>query len=286
MPRGLIHASVLALAAGIAAVAQAGEDPVRGYLRSHPDAAEEDLLSIAPGDDLSRVLAVLHNPEAGFGATRVRVHEIGRAGVRRLEADDVARAAEQSGGGWLVDLEQRCATPRTVHTPLTWLLLQGGRVVAFDLQTYGRGCTPETPVFEASDHAALRDVGAWLFRPAGRGRFRYGALLYDEWHDAFAAPTREAALSLLQEEADRHSADARAVLRLAVVLDASGQRERAARLLERAARLDPDWRLPLDDLRALHAMQGDRAAVARIDERLRALSHDVASPPAGMPALR
>jgi hypothetical protein len=283
VPRGLIAAVVGALLLALTPVGYAQDDAVRAWLATHPGVAEEDLLAISPGDDLDRVLIVLSNPDAGFSPLRVRVREAVAGGLREWSAAEVADAAHAGRGTFLVEITPRCDRPG--EDPGGWVYLREGRAVAFDVQSFGRGCRPEAPGFEASDHAALRDVGSWLYRPAGRGRFRYGALIFDEWNEAFAAPTREAMLSLLQQEADRNPGDARAQQRLAVALDAVSQRDRARALLERAAMLDPVWRLPLENLRALHALRGERASVARIDERLRAIDDKVA-PAVSAPALR
>lgn len=286
MPRGLIAATAAALLLAVATAAHAQGDALRAWLATHPGVAEEDLLSVSPGDDLGRVLVVLANADAGFSPRRMRVREAVAGGLREWSAAELADAAEPPHAGrgtFLVEITPRCASED--DGPGGWVYLREGRTVAFDLQSFGRGCRPDAPVFEASDHDALRDVGSWLYRPAGRGRFRYGALVFDEWHDAFAAPTRESMLALLQEDADRNPGDARAQQRLAVALDTVSQRDRARALLERAALLDPAWRLPLENLRALHALRGDRKALARIDDRLRALG-ERAAPAVSAPALR
>jgi len=283
VPRGLIAAALaLSLAAGADAAGAA--DPWKVYQDRHPGLAEEDLLDVARGDDLPRVLAILHNPDAGFGPTRVRVRDLG--GGRVLAQDDVlAPNAAPATGPVLVDVTQSCDTEGAARgTGFTsWIFLRDDRVVAWDLQSYGAACRPEPRSFDALDHAAMREVGVALFRPAERGPFRYGVLAYDEWDDAFAAPTRTATLSLLQQRADASPGDARAQQRLAVGLQAASDREGARRALERAADLDPTWRLPLENLVALYALAGDREGVSRVERRLSELG--VAAPPPG-PATR
>ncbi len=256
---------------------------MRTYVATHPGVGDDDLLGVSLGDDLERVLVVLRNPDAGFSPIHLRVRESRAGGLEEWPRDEIERRANEARGTLLIDFESRCGRPN--ESPGGWVHLRDGRTDAFDLQSFANGCRPETSSFETRDHAALREVGSWLYRPIGHGRFRYGALTFDHWHDAFAAPTQQATLSLLQQEVDRNPGDARARQWLAVVLDAGAQRRRAQEMLERAALLDPDWRLPLENLRVLHALQGDRPAVVKLDDRLRAL--DGRSRPAvSAPALR
>jgi hypothetical protein len=270
----------VALALVLVAGAASASDPYQAYRAAHPGLAEEDLLDVERGDDLARVLAVLHNPDAGVGPQRLRVRELGRGGGRSLDvASLLVPGAAPAKGVVLVDLKQACDKSTTGDTGFTsWLYLRDDRLVAWDLETYGPACRPAPRSAEALDHDALRDVGATLFRPAGRGAFRYGVLAYDEWDDAFAAPTRTATLSLLQQEADAAPADARAQQRLAVGLQAAGDRERARRALERAAALDPAWRMPVENLVTVLALSGDRDALAAAEKRLAELK--TTSPPA------
>jgi len=276
--RGL-SAAALALALVVGAGTARASDPYRAYRDAHPGLAEEDLLDVERGDDLARVLAVLHNPDAGVGPRRLRVRELGRGGGRPLDVDTLlAPGAGPESGVVLVDLAQTCDTSAAGDAGFTsWLYLRNDRLVAWDLETYGPACRPAPRSVDALDHDALRDVGATLFRPAGRGPFRYGVLAYDEWDDAFAAPTRTAMLSLLQQEADTAPKDARAQQRLAVGLQAAGDRDGARRALERAVALDPGWRLPAENLVTVLSLSGDRAALADAEKRLAEL--DVASPP-------
>ena len=55
-----------------------------------------------------------------------------------------------------------------------------------------RDCVREAPLVEASSHAVMRVVGSGLFRPARRGPFRYGPLLYEQWDEAVAECHRTA----------------------------------------------------------------------------------------------
>lgn len=280
MSRGLIAAALaLALVAGVDATgAASATDPWTVYQERHPDLPEEDLLDVARGDDLARVLAILHNPDADFGPTRVRVRELGKGGGRELAAGELlAPEAAAVAGPVLVDLTQSCDAAAGAHGFTSWIFLREDRVAAWDLQSYGAGCRAEPRSFDALDHDAMREVGVALFRPAGRGPFRYGVLAYDEWNDAFAAPTRTATLSLLQQRADAAPRDARAQQHLAVGLQAASDRAGARRALERAAALDPSWRLPLENLLALYALAGDREAVSQIERRL--AEPGVAAPP-------
>lgn len=300
MSRALI-AAALALAWAAHAGSALADDPYRAYRAAHPALAEEDLLDVARGDDLARVLAVVHNPDARIAPERVRVRELGRGGGRAVGIDEaLAPGGALASGAVLVDLTQACDTiagagaaakasaerrtgPASASGGASgpdftsWLYLRGGRLVAWDLESYGPGCRAAARSVEALDHDALREVGATLFRPAGRGPFRYGVLAYDEWDDAFAAPTRTATLTLLQQGADAAPADARAQQRLAVGLQAAGDREGARRALERAMALAPSWRLPAENLVAVLGLSGDREALARAERRLAELG--VASPP-------
>ncbi|HVP31326.1 MAG TPA: hypothetical protein VMW35_19425 [Myxococcota bacterium] len=270
MPRGLIVRALL-LAGLVGAAPARAADPWQSYLSAHPRLAEEDLLGVSAGDDLARVLAVLYNPDAGFGPKRVRVRALGRGGARELAPDAaIAPGGAPSDGALLVDVTQACdaAAASRENGFTSWLYLRQDRLVAWDLQGYGPGCRPEPRTFAALDHDAMREVGDRLFRPAGRGPFRYGVLAYDEWDDAFAAPTRAAMLTLLQQQVDADPRDARRQQHLAVGLQANGERRGARRALERAAELDPTWRLPLENLVAVLALEGDQEALARAEQRL------------------
>ena len=59
-----------------AAAETGGADPFRAYLESHPGTSEEDLLDVAPGDPLDRVLAVVHHPDLGVDPEETSLHRI------------------------------------------------------------------------------------------------------------------------------------------------------------------------------------------------------------------
>jgi tetratricopeptide (TPR) repeat protein len=120
---------------------------------------------------------------------------------------------------------------------------------------------------EASDHAAMQRVGQAVFRPLRRGSFRYGPLAYQEWDDAFAAPTQVAMVSRLKASVAARPDDAHAHNRLAVALFAVGEREAAIAALRRAAELEPGWSLPHRNLAIAHLRRGDFTAAAREQRR-------------------
>jgi tetratricopeptide (TPR) repeat protein len=113
----------------------------------------------------------------------------------------------------------------------------------------------------------MRRVGQAVFRPLRKGSFRYGPLAYQEWDDAFAAPTPVAMLSRLETSVTARADDAHAYNRLGVGLFAVGERERAVEALRRAAELAPGWSLPHRNLAAAHLRRGDLAAAAREHQR-------------------
>jgi tetratricopeptide (TPR) repeat protein len=119
----------------------------------------------------------------------------------------------------------------------------------------------------ASDHAVMRRIGQAVFRPLRRGSFRYGPLAYQEWDDAFAAPTPVAMISRLETSAAARPGDAHAQNRLGVGLFAVGERDAAVEALRRAAELEPGWSLPHRNLAAAHLHRGDLAAAAHEHER-------------------
>ncbi len=263
MSRGLTFALCAALAV-LAPAAHATE-------RTTPAPEIDDL---APGDDLQRVLSFLRHPESGVGRARVRVRVLTADGVRELRLDGTG--AVPPADAYLVDLTQECdnRSASTGEAPFTsWLFLPGNRLAAWDVQVYAPDCQPEPRLFEASDHDVMRRVGQTLFRPARSGRFRYGTLVYTQWDDAFAAPTREATLSLLKKRALEHPGSGRAQNALAVGLYAAGERDAALAALARAVQLAPDWDVPHDNLAIAHRQRGDLSAAereARLAEALRA----------------
>lgn len=257
MPRGLgraaLCAGVLFCGAGIAAQPREG--------------ADAGPVEFAAGDDLQHVLAFIRHPESGIGAAHLRVQILSATGATLLPPESIAPGkAEFPPATYLVDLTQKCDRARTSEegrTFTSWFYLSEGRLAAWDVQTYGPGCHTEPPLFETSDHELMRSVGRALFRPTRVGRFRYGALLYRSWDDAFGAPTREAMLSLLRKQVLEQPTSARAHNELAVGLYASGQRDAAIESLEHAAQLAPDWDLPHENLAlALHE-RGELPAASR-----------------------
>jgi hypothetical protein len=235
-----------------------------------------EIEELAPGDDLQRVLSFLRHPESGVGPARVRVRALTADGVRELRLDGTDAGAAPPADAYLVDLTQECDTRSSApdEAPFTsWLFLPANRLAAWDVQVYAPGCQPEPRLFEASDHGAMRRVGQTLFRPAHSGRFRYGTLVYTQWEDAFAAPSREATLSLLKKRALEHPGSGRAQNELAVGLYAAGERDAALAALARAVQLAPDWDVPHDNLAIAHRQRGDLPAAereARLAEALRA----------------
>jgi tetratricopeptide (TPR) repeat protein len=256
------------------------------YRAAHPATSEDDLLMVARGDSIGHVLAVLGHPDGGYEVERVRVRALEAAGPREVPVDELGGAgADAPGTTYLVDVRQRCgdaAEPRAAFD--SWLFLPGNRLAAWDVGSFGPGCRPEPRQVEASDHAAMREVGDVLYRAAGRGPFRYGVLGYEVWDDAFAAPTRASLLALLQKAALERPRDARAQLHLAVGLYAAGDRDGAIRALERAAALDPRWPRPQENLAVAHRQRGDREAAERAQELAREAGRGgVASGPPAAP---
>jgi hypothetical protein len=279
VPRGLTRRAVLACFA-LCALAASGtaRAPFDAYVASHPGTSEDDLLLVTRGDSMGRVLAVLHHPDAGYRVKTLRVRAYGGPSPREVDPATLAGSAGDAGGAsYLVEMTQECidrAAARRDGVPFSaWLYLADNRLAAWDLQTFDAGCRPEPRQVEASDHTAMRAVGEQLYRPAGRGRFRYGALAYEDWDDAFAAPTRASALALLQKAADERPADAPAQLRLAVALHAAGDRDGAIGALRHAAELDPRWALPHENLAVAYRQRGEHGAA----ERELALARDAAA---------
>jgi tetratricopeptide (TPR) repeat protein len=258
----------LALAWALAApgVAAAASDPFQTYRSWKPQVADEDLLAVAARDSVARVLAVVYNPDSGVAPRSVRITELGANGpVERAVEALAGEAGDTATGTFLVSVTQRCDGPAPPgrESVGSWFYLPGNRLQAWQLQPYGPACRAEAPLFEASDHDAMRVVGEQLFRPARRGSFRYGALVYEEWNDAFGAATREATLSLLRAGMTGHERDARAYNRLAVGLYAAGETRDALAALHKAARLDPAWGVPHRNLSVIYLRLGDREGAAR-----------------------
>ncbi|MCC6639551.1 MAG: hypothetical protein IT386_00130 [Deltaproteobacteria bacterium] len=260
-------ALVVLLAAGDAGADEAPEpDPLHVFLDEHPGMRGEELIDVAAGDGIDRVLAVVHNTESGLVVRALRVSEVaGSVAIERTPQQLAGRAGAEARGSYLVLLTQDCdeRQPPPRMRPGSWLFLRANRLIAWDLVTYAEDCRPREERFEASDHDAMRVVGEDLFRTVGRGRFRYGALRYDAFEPAFVAPTREATLSLLRARAASAPSDAAVQNRLAVALYASGDRDGALHRLERAAALDPSAPDPHRNLATVYRQRGDRVAAER-----------------------
>jgi len=229
--------------------------------------SEAGPVEFAAGDDLQHILAFLRHPESGIGASRLRVQTLSPTGATPLPPESFAPGKNAfPSATYLVDITQKCDSSVVSEEGkafTSWFYLPDGQLAAWDVQTYGPGCRIEPRLFEASDHEALRSVGRALFRPAGQGRFRYGALRYRTWDDAFGAPTREATLSLLRKQGLEQPNSARAQNDLAVGLYAAGQRDTAIETLGHAAQLAPEWDLPHENLALALRERGDLSGAER-----------------------
>jgi hypothetical protein len=232
-----------------------------------PERSDSEPVEFAAGDDLQHVLSFLRHPESGIGVAHLRVQILSATGTTVLPTESLAAGkSDLPPATYLVDVTQKCdrrGSSEEGNAFTSWFYLPDGRLAAWDVQTYGPGCRIEPALFETSNHEAMRSVGRALFRPVRVGRFRYGALRYHAWDDAFGAPTREATLSLLRKQVQEQPASARAQNELAVGLYASGQRDAAIRSLEHAAQLAPDWDLPHENLALALRERGDLSAAAR-----------------------
>jgi hypothetical protein len=282
----LRRAALLALALLLAGVARAEEalepDPLRVFLADNPGIRGEELIDVSLGDSVDRVLAFLHNSESGLRLTGLRISElVGGVAMERSSRQLSGRAGADARGSYLVLLSQACddRQPSPRMRPGSWLYLGGNRLAAWDIVSYGSDCRPVEERFEASSHDAMRVVGEEFFRRQGHGRFRYGALRYDVWDEAFLAPTREATLSLLRARAAASPSDASVQNRYAVALHAAGDRDAALLRLERATSLDPSALDPHRNLAFVHRQRGDRDAAAR--EEALAASAPAPGPSAG-----
>jgi hypothetical protein len=246
-----------------------------------PEHGDREPIEFAAGDDLQQVLKFLRHPESGIGVARLRVQILSATGATTLPPESVtAGKSDFPPATYLVDVTQKCDrsdASEESNAFTSWFYLPDGRLAAWDVQTYGPGCRTEPPLFETSNHDAMRSVGRALFRPVRVGRFRYGALRYHSWDDAFGAPTREAMLSLLRKQVQEQPASARAQNELAVGLYASGQRDAAIESLEHAAQLAPDWDLPHENLALALRERGDLSAAERESE----LAESLRKPPPG-----
>jgi hypothetical protein len=272
----------LALFLGIATAAgePAERDPLRAFLEDNPGTHGEELIDFGLGDSVDRVLAVVHNPESGLATRAVGILDVsGSASIDLGVAGLTGRPGAEARGSYLLFVTQDCddRQPLPRMRPGGWLYLSGNRLAAFDVVSYGPDCRVAEERFETSSHDAMRVVGERLYRRLGRGRFRYGALRYDTWDDAFAAPTREATLSLLRGHAAAAPDDPAVQNRFAVGLYASGDREGASQRLLRAEHLDPAARDPHRNLAHVYRQRGDRAGAAREE----ALASPTSAPPVG-----
>jgi hypothetical protein len=264
--RAALALLALLFSAAVRADEAPAPDPLQVFLDDNPGTRGEELIDVAAGDSIDRVLAFLHNPESGVALGALRVTElVGGVAMERSPLHLAGRAGADARGSYLVLVTQGCdeRQPPPRMRPGSWLFLRANRLAAWDVVAYRADCQPQEERFEASDHAAMRVVGEDLFRAQGRGRFRYGALRYDAWEEAFVAPTREATLSLLRARAAAAPSDAAVQNRFAVALYAAGDREGAERRLERAVELDPLAPDPHRNLAVVYRQRGDRAAAAR-----------------------
>ncbi len=282
-------ALVAGLVALLGAAAKADEapepDPLQVFLDDNPGVRGEDLIDVSPGDSIDRVLAFVHNPESGVTLAGLRVTQFGVGAPEDRPASELAgRRGADARGSFLVRVTQPCddVQPAPRMQPGSWLVLRENALAAWDVLLYGADCRPRQERVEASDHEAMRVVGESVFRPLGRGRFRYGPLRYETFDEAFVAPTREATLSLLRARAAAAPSDAAVQNRLAVGLYAAGDRDAAVRRLERAAEIDPSSPDPHRNLAIAHRLRGDRGASAREE----GLARDAEPPPVYVPPPR
>jgi hypothetical protein len=261
--------AALLLASAITLAAAGERDHFRHYLEEHPGVAEDELIEVAAGDPADRVLAVIHHPDLGVDPLGVDLFRIEGAGAVELDVREIL-AEPAPAGDLFIAVRQRCrgGFPGPGEPAFSsWFYLPAGRLSAWSLQPFAAGCRPEDPLVEASDHAVMRRVGQAVFRPLRRGSFRYGPLAYQEWDDAFAAPTPVAMISHLETSVAARPRDAHAHNRLGVGLFAVGERDVAVETLRRAAELEPGWSLPHRNLAVAHLHRGDLVAAAREHER-------------------
>ena len=248
------------MALGIAAAPAASDDafdPYAEYLALHPEESEDSLLDPNLGDSIERALAVLYHPQAGFSPHRLAFRSTEPGSPALDLAGFWSLPSEAKSGSWLIRVTPTCPTRWQIRS---WMYVRAGELRAYRLTPYAPNCEPGVDLVETSDHEAMAVVGTQLFRPNQRGSFVYGALHYERWDEAFAAPTDEAMLSMLEAgvRAARNSAGARN--RFAVGLYAFGRRDDAIEQLRKAAELSPRWARPLENLAVVLRLGGDREA--------------------------
>jgi hypothetical protein len=257
-----------ALLLGVPLVAAlAGSDPFDRYRAEHPEVEPVELLEPMLGESLLRTLAVVFHPEAGFRPQDTWwIEETGSlapqrgldALVNRLEGLEPDRP-----DGVIIAFRQACAR-QDGHS--SWIYGGADGLRAFSLTPFDADCRADDELVEASDHEAMRVVGVRLFRPQGRGAFRYGPLRYEVWDDAFAAPSSVAMLTVLESKLRAAPDDPGARNRYAVALYAEGRRDEAIAVLRQAVAATPDWSRPALNLATALRQRGDlegAAAVAR-----------------------
>lgn len=261
--------AAILIAGAMTLAASVEVDFFRSYLEKHPGVAEDDLIALAPGDPIDRVLAVIHHPDLGVDPLSVELLRIDGAGSSAVDSREIL-ARPAAAGNLFVSVRQRCrgGFPGPGEAAFgSWLYLSEGGLRAWSLQPFAADCRLEDPLVEASDHAVMRRVGQAVFRPLRRGNFRYGSLAYQQWDSAFAAPNPVAMVSHLRSVVTARPGDARAQNRLAVGLFAVGEQEAAMEALRHAAEIEPGWSLPHRNLAAVHLHRGDPVAAARARER-------------------
>jgi tetratricopeptide (TPR) repeat protein len=201
---------------------------------------------------------VPYHPETSFNPERLSFRSA-QPGAPALDlAAYMSLGTDARQRDWLVSITPSCPTAWPLRS---WLYGVEGQLLAFWLTAYRADFSPELDLIEASDHEAMRVVGARLFRSSQRGSFLYGPLRYERWDEAFAAPTEQAMLSILAGgfRAARQSAGANN--RYAVGLYAVGRRKEALEHLLRAAELEPKWALPHANLAIAYRQAGELEAL-------------------------
>lgn len=257
-----------ALLLGLLSVATlAGSDPFDRYRAKHPGVEPVELLEPMLGEPLLRTLAVVFHPEAGFRPQDTWwIEEHGSLAPQRGLDALVTRLEGLEPGrpdGVIVAFRQACALQ---DGPSSWIYGGADGLRAFSLTPFDADCRAGDELVEASDHEAMRVVGVRLFRPRGRGAFRYGPLRYEVWDEAFAAPSSVAMLTVLEAKLRAAPDDPGARNRYAVALYAEGRRDEAIAVLRQAVATTPEWPRPALNLATALRQRGDlegAAAAAR-----------------------